>query len=81
VEAAFAKAEEVNAVASDYLPASELSMLSSKTVGTPVPLSPLLFDLLDHSRRIAEATSGAFDPTLGPAHETLARNAGKRPSA
>jgi thiamine biosynthesis lipoprotein len=66
VEAAFTKAEEVNAVASDYLPASELSTLSSKTVGTPVPLSPLLFDLLDHSRRIAEATSGAFDPTLGP---------------
>ena len=66
VEAAFAKAEEVNAVASDYLPASELSMLSFKTVGTPVPLSPLLFDLMDHSRRIAEATEGAFDPTLGP---------------
>lgn len=64
-EAAFAKAEEVNAVASDYLPDSELSLLSLKAVGAPVPLSPLLFDLLDHSRRIAEATDGAFDPTLG----------------
>jgi thiamine biosynthesis lipoprotein len=66
VEAAFAKAEEVNAVASDYLPESELSQLSSKPIGAPVRLSPLLFDLLEHSRCIAEATEGAFDPTLGP---------------
>lgn len=65
-EAAFANAEEINAAASDYLPHSELSLLSSKPVGIPVPLSPLLFDLLDHSRRLAEATDGAFDPTLGP---------------
>ena len=65
-EKAFSKAEEVNAAASDYLPDSELSLLSSKPVGIPVPLSPLLFDLLDHSRRLAEATDGAFDPTLGP---------------
>jgi thiamine biosynthesis lipoprotein len=66
VEAAFAKAKEVNDVASDYLPGSELSLLSAKKVGEPVSLSPLLFDLLAHSRRIAEATQGAFDPTLGP---------------
>lgn len=64
--AAFAKAEEVNAVASDYLPDSELSLLSSKPPGVAVPLSPLLFALLAESRRIAEATNGAFDPTLGP---------------
>ena len=66
VDAAFSKAGEVNAKASDYLPESELSLLSSKLVGEPVPLSPLLFGLLEHSRRIAEATDGAFDPTLGP---------------
>lgn len=65
VEAAFAKAEEVNSAASDYLPESELSLLSAKPVGEPIPLSPLLFDLLATSRRIAEATGGAFDPTLG----------------
>lgn len=66
VDGAFAKAEEINAAASDYLPDSELSLLSSKPIGTPVPISQLLFDLLEHSRRIAEATNGAFDPTLGP---------------
>ncbi len=65
-EKAFTKAEEVNAMASDYMPESELSLLSAKPVGVPIPLSPLLFDLLEHSRGIAEATNGAFDPTLGP---------------
>lgn len=64
--AAFGIAEEVNAVASDHLPESELSLLASKPVGRPISLSPLLFSLLEHSRRIAEATGGAFDPTLGP---------------
>lgn len=65
-QAAFIRAEEVNRVASDYLPESELSRLASKPVDKPIPLSALLYDLLDHSRRIAEATGGAFDPTLGP---------------
>jgi len=81
--AAFAKAEEVNAVASDYLPESELSLLSSNPVGTRVPLSPLLFDLLDHSRRLAEATNGAFDPTLGPMTKLWreTRTSGRLPDA
>ncbi len=65
-DAAFRVAEELNATASDYLPESELSMLSSKPAGKPIPLSPLLYALLEHSRRMAEATDGAFDPTLGP---------------
>ncbi len=65
-EAAFALAEKVNFVASDYLPDSELGQLTTKPVNVPVSLSPLLHDLLDHSRKLAEATQGAFDPTLGP---------------
>jgi thiamine biosynthesis lipoprotein len=64
--AAFLVAEGVNEIASDYLPESELSRLSSRPLGEPVPLSPLLFDLLAHARALAEATGGAFDPTLGP---------------
>ena len=64
--AAFLNAEEVNQVASDYLPESELSLLASRPVGKPIPISPLLYELLDFSRRLAEATKGAFDPTLGP---------------
>jgi FAD:protein FMN transferase len=63
-EAAFAIADQVNAVASDYLPGSELSKLSSQPVGQPIFLSPTLHDLLGRSRRLAESTHGAFDPTL-----------------
>ena len=82
-EKAFSKAEEINAVASDYLPDSELSLLSTKSIGAPVPLSPLLFDLLDHSRRIAEATGSAFDPTLGPMTKLWrkTRTSGRLPNA
>ena len=65
-EAAFSKAEEMNRCASDYLPESELSRLPAHPVNKPIPLSPVLYELLDHSRRLAEATDGAFDPTLGP---------------
>lgn len=64
--AAFAIAEKLNAVASDYLPTSELALLSTHPVGRPIPLSLLLYDLLHHSRRLAKATNGVFDPTLGP---------------
>ena len=65
-EAAFAQAVAINQVASDYLPESELSQLTGKPIGTPIPLSPLLYELLEFSRRMAEVTDGAFDPTLGP---------------
>ena len=64
-EAAFSIATEANAIASDYLPDSELSRLASTPANSPVALSRELYDMLDHSRRIAEATGGAFDPSLG----------------
>jgi thiamine biosynthesis lipoprotein len=64
--AAFRVAEEINAVASDHMPDSELSMLSTQPAGKSVDLSPLLYTLLEFSRQTAEATEGAFDPTLGP---------------
>jgi FAD:protein FMN transferase len=65
-DAAFAIAEALNTTASDYLPASELSQLASKPTGSPIPLSPTLFELLGHSRRLSAVTGGSFDPTLGP---------------
>ena len=64
--AAFSRAGDVNQAASDYMPESELSQLASKPADTPIPLSPLAYVLLAHSRHLAEATGGAFDPTLGP---------------
>ncbi len=62
---AFAAAAEINAVASDYDPDSELSRLSAVPVGRPVELSPTLYELLDTARRTAELTDGRYDPTLG----------------
>jgi thiamine biosynthesis lipoprotein len=61
---AFAVGERVNAVASDYLPDSELMRLPAG--GEAVAVSPLLAGLLDVSREMAERSDGAFDPTLGP---------------
>jgi thiamine biosynthesis lipoprotein len=82
-KAAFARAEEINQVASDYLPESELSRLATKPINTPIPLTPLLYELLDHSRRMAEATNGAFDPTLGPLTKLwrITRDSGRLPDA
>lgn len=62
---AFRKAEEINSLASDYIPGSELLRLSEKT-GAPVRVSPLLLDLLARSMEYAGRTDGLFDPTLGP---------------
>jgi thiamine biosynthesis lipoprotein len=63
-EEAFAKAAEVNAVASDYLPDSEVSRLNGTT--ETEKLSPLLADLLRVSFETAAKTEGLFDPTIGP---------------
>ncbi len=62
---AFAVGMEINAVASDYLPDSELMRLSART-GEAVKVSPLLGELLDAAFTKARETEGAFDPTLGP---------------
>lgn len=61
---AFAEGERINAAASDYLPDSELMRLPAG--GAAVPVSPLLAELLEVSRDMAERCGGAFDPTLGP---------------
>jgi FAD:protein FMN transferase len=67
VDAAFARIAELNSVFSDYEPESELSRLSRTSgTGRPVSLSPELWLVLEQARALAEKTSGAFDPTVGP---------------
>ncbi len=82
-KAAFARGEEINQLASDYLPESELSLLSTKPINTPIPLTPLLYEMFDHSRKMAELTNGAFDPTLGPLTKLWrsTRDSGRLPDA
>jgi thiamine biosynthesis lipoprotein len=52
---------------SDYRPDSELMRLCAAPAGTPVPLSPDLYDILRLSQQLCEASDGTFDITIGPA--------------
>lgn len=64
--AAFDRIQSVDRVLSDYRPESELSQLTKIAVNKPTRISDDLFAVLEASQRLAEATSGAFDITLGP---------------
>jgi thiamine biosynthesis lipoprotein len=66
-EAAFARISQLNAILSDYDPASELSRLS-RTSPSPqsVPLSEDLWRVLAASHDLSLRTDGAFDVTIGP---------------
>ena len=69
-KAAFDRVDALNAILSDYDPASEISRLSQRTLDgpmtAPVTVSAELFLVLEASQRVAERTGGAFDVTVGP---------------
>jgi thiamine biosynthesis lipoprotein len=66
-QAAFARVAELDARLSDYEPESELMQLCATAgQGQVVPVSQDLWRVLDQSQRLAEATGGAFDVTVGP---------------
>jgi len=64
--AAFARIRTLDAIMSDYRPDSELNALSAAGGGDWMPVSAELFDVLARARELADATDGAFDPTVGP---------------
>ena len=64
--AAFARIRELDATLSDYIPASELSRVTTTAVGTDVRGSRDLIRVLAASQDLAVATGGAFDITQGP---------------
>ena len=64
--AAFARIATLDAALSDYNPESELMRLCDKAGSGPVAVSEDLFDALDRCVRIAQASNGAFDPTIAP---------------
>lgn len=59
---AFARIAELDRMMSDYRPDSELREIADKRVR----VSPELLAVLRRAVEIAEATNGAFDPTVGP---------------
>lgn len=64
--AAFKQVDSLNTLFSDYLDSSELNRLSA-TAGQHryVPVSPLLYDILQQSLTAARLSSGSFDITIG----------------
>ncbi len=64
IEAAFARIDEVVALADRYRPNSEVSKLIAS--GGPMRVSPEVYDLLKTAKDMAERTGGAFDITCGP---------------
>lgn len=82
-KAAFQFAIDVNAACSDYDVTSELMRLNHAPAHQAIPISPLLYDVLDSALTIAKETHGAYDPTLG--HHSynwrMARKKGVLPSA
>lgn len=62
----YARVEALNAIFSDYHPASELNRLCQKPQGHPVKVSRDLFEILQRAQILARETDGAFDITAGP---------------
>jgi FAD:protein FMN transferase len=63
---AFAEIARLDAMMSDYRPASELSLLGGPRPARDREVSAELAHVLAESVRLAHATGGAFDPTVGP---------------
>lgn len=82
--AAFAEVARLDAILSDYDPASELSRLSAAApTSAPVPVGPDLWRVLRAAVVFRDASAAAFDPTVGPL-TTLwrqARRARRMPAA
>ena len=66
MDEAFDLAEDFAGRATDYDPKSELNRLTEAPIGTPINVSPDLFQVLLLGREIARQTDGIFDPTYGP---------------
>ena len=64
VDRAIAWFERVESVCSRFDSRSELRRLSTR-IGEPVAVSDMLFELVQFALAVADATDGAFDPTVG----------------
>jgi thiamine biosynthesis lipoprotein len=65
-EAAFARAEELEQIMSDYRADSELMRLSREGATAPFPVSSDLYDVLAKSLWVSELSHGLFDVSVGP---------------
>jgi thiamine biosynthesis lipoprotein len=65
-EEALEEIARIEAQLSLYQPASEVAHLNGRAAREPVRVTPGVFALLQHAKRISEETSGAFDITVAP---------------
>ena len=82
-EAAFARAEELEQIMSDYRPDSELMRLSREGAKAPFPVSSDLYDVLAKSLWTSELSRGVFDVSIGPLVDLWrgARKTGRLPDS
>ncbi len=73
VERALDWFRRVEACCSRFDPHSELMQLSAQ-IGLAVPVSEMLFEVVQFALAVAEETAGAFDPTVGREMETRGFN-------
>lgn len=68
IEASLARAFDafyhVESVCSRFNSQSEIARLSTQ-IGTPIPVSSILFEAIRFAWEVADFTEGAFDPTMG----------------
>ncbi len=64
-EAAFAEIREADELLSHYREDSALARLNHEAARGPIEVEPGLYDVLALSRKFAELSDGAFDPTAG----------------
>lgn len=65
-DAAFQRIDALEDIMSDYQADSELMRLCDQPIGTPVPVSAELFDVLQRAQKVSKLSNGAFDVTVGP---------------
>jgi FAD:protein FMN transferase len=68
INRAFQAFQKVEQACSRFTPSSELKQ-ASQAVGTPVEISPFLFEPLRFAIEMAKLTDGLFDPTVGKVME------------
>lgn len=64
VDAAYAEIERIEAIISEWRPASEVSEINRKAGVDAVAVSPELFNLIRRSLKVSALTGGAFDITF-----------------
>jgi thiamine biosynthesis lipoprotein len=70
---------ELNDALTNYRPDSEISRLNKLAGGEPLAMSPHAIAVLALSRRYAEASGGAFDPTIAPVVLLWGFSGGRKP--